>query len=52
MAKLIALLKRDFKREGQTLTEFAAEYKQLTPKDLDDFTSWYEAEGETVERSS
>jgi hypothetical protein len=47
--KLVAALNKVYRIEGQTLTDFAAEVKQLTPEDRADFRAWFEAEGWTID---
>ena len=47
--KLVAALSKAFRKEGQSLSEFTAEYKQLTDKDKADFKAWFEAEGVEIE---
>ena len=47
--KLIAALSKAFRKEGQSLSEFAAEVKALTPKDKADFVGYFEAEGVTID---
>lgn len=49
--KLLAMLKRDFhkKEQGQTLGDFAKEYKELSEADKLWYANAYKAEGETPE---
>ncbi len=38
-------LARVFKRSGQTMVDFNNEVKELTDKDLSDFSEWFTAAG-------
>ena len=48
--KLVAALNKVYRKDGQTLQDFAAEVRKLTDKDRADFTEWFEADGITIDK--
>lgn len=47
--KLIAALNKSVRLPGETLTDFAAEVRKLTPKDKRELAEAFEAEGTVVD---
>lgn len=42
--KFMAVMNKEFRKQGQTLQEFHTEVKALTPKDREDFVKMFKTE--------
>lgn len=49
MPKMVKAMSDAFRRDGESLSEFAAEVKQLTEKDKADLREWFAAEGTVID---